>query len=82
MPKQQVDLSTRVALRAVSTLYKVRQRVRDTIPLGPMKVQLTPRQALDQINTMSPIERSELAKMVGVDEFLRAIDDLRQKAGQ
>ena len=81
MNNKRIDMSTRVAVQAAERLLRVRTRVKEMIPYGPMNVKLSPAEALAKIQGLSPLERMQLAQRVGVDEFLRTMQQLETKAG-
>lgn len=75
----EIDMSTRVAVRASAILRRVRDRVNVMVPLGPMQMKLTPSETLAHINAMQPAERMQYAQMIGVDKFLREMQELEMK---
>ena len=69
----EIDMSTRIALKASDMLWRVRARVTAQLPLGPMKATLTPDELRQVLGSMTPEARTEYARRVGVDELLKQV---------
>ncbi len=63
MPTQ--DVTGRVASRASEFVLKMRTRINEAIPLGPAKVEVTPKELQKTYDQMTPEERMSFATAQG-----------------
>lgn len=65
---------TRLAVeRAAERLAEAKRRVKERVPYGPDKVQLTPSELRERISKMGAVEVDALVKELGAQEFLKVL---------
>lgn len=59
------DITGRAVTRATEIVMRIRQSVEAAVPLGPNKVQVTPKELQKSYSTMTPDERQAFATSQG-----------------
>lgn len=68
------DVTGEVAQRTVRVLGKLRGRLKDDVPYGPLREQLTSKEARLRLQKIDPVTKIELIQKMGEDEWSKLVE--------